>query len=303
MVSLLSFAAAAFASDVVQGAHTAGMGGVGVASANDNAGITLNPGLIGLVERYDVHAHVRFGPTGDLQWAATALDARTSDVFGAGFAYSGDRFDPPLRNSDLPGWSLPDEELSNHRRQDDYTLAFGLPVLDRRASIGLGVLFSRFTHDLHGKGSTADLHAGIGVRPADWVTVGIGLRNFVQVDSPQDRPISAVAGGRLEAGGRFAVEANLWWTADPLAASKESFAIGAEVSPAETLRVRLGASRDGAFAQNRLTFGLGLVGKSGGGIDYALLVPLPGEPLQFRSLVHQIAFRFRAPEDLLESDR
>ena len=299
----------AFGSDVVQGAHTAAMGGVGVAAPHDNAGITLNPGLIGLVERYDFHAHLRFGPTGDIQWAATALDARTSKSFGAGFAYSGDRFDPPLLQNQLPGWSLPGEQLENRRREDDFTLAFGVPVLGRRLSFGTSVLFSRFNHDRDGSGSTADLHAGVGFRPFDGLTLGLGVRNFVPVESTQDRPLSWVAGARLESPAdrdtgvrRVALEANLWSSTDPFAARALSIAAGAAVAPSDALRVRAGVFRDGPLQRTRLTMGLGLATRRGGGLDYAMLLPIAGQPLKGNTLVHQIAIRFNAPEDILEPE-
>ncbi len=300
MVNLLFVGATALAADVVQGANSAAMGGTGVASPHDNAAITLNPGLIGLVERYDFHAHVRFGPEGDLQWAATALDARTSKRFGAGLAYAGDRFDPELRQSQLPGWSLPGEELENRRREDDFTLAFGVPVLNRRLSVGAGLLFSRFNHDRDGRGSTADLHVGVGLRPVDWVTLGVGVRNFVPIDSPQDRALSFVFGGRIDAADRLALEANVWASRDPIADSPVTVAVGAELAPSETSRVRLGVFRDGPISRTRLTAGFGLVTKRGGGLDYALLMPIAGQDFAWRTLVHQIALRFSAPEDILE---
>lgn len=302
MVILLLVGATALGADVVQGANTAAMGGVGVAAPQDNAAITLNPGLIGLVERYDFHAHVRFGPTGDLQWAATALDSRTSEKFGAGFAYSGDRFDPPLRQNDLPGWSLPGEELGNRRRENDFTLAFGVPVLDRRLSLGLGALLSQFNHDRDGQGSTADLHAGIGFRPVDWLTLGVGVRNFAPINSVQDRPLSWVAGGRVEAADKVALEANLWSSTDPLADSAISIAAGVEVAPSDAARFRVGVFRDGPISRTRVTAGFGLVTSRGGGLDYALLIPVAGDDFAWRTFVHQIAFRFSAPEDLLEDE-
>ncbi|MEO0605642.1 MAG: hypothetical protein AAF211_29690 [Myxococcota bacterium] len=313
MVNLLLVGAAALGADVVQGANTAAMGGIGVAAPNDNAGITLNPGLLGLVERYDFHAHVRFGPLGlardrgpddegrrtDLQWAATALDARTSSRFAAGFAYSGDRFQPPLQENQLPGWSLPGEQLANRRRENDFTLAFGVPLLDRRLSLGASVLYSQFNHDRDGRGSTADLHAGIGLRPLDWITLGFAVRNFVPVASSQDRDLSFVAGGRLESA-RVAVEANLWSSTDPLANAPLSIAVGGEVAPSPTTRVRVGVLREGPLGRTRLTAGFGLATKRGGGLDYALQLPVAGDELRLNTLVHQIAFRFSAPEDLLE---
>lgn len=303
MVPLLLASAAALAADVVQGANTAAMGGVGVAAPSDNAAITLNPGLIGLVERFDFHAHFRLGPTGDLQWAATAIDSRTSERFGAGFAYSGDRYDPPLTNNELPGWSLPGEELANRRRQDDFTLGLGVPLLGRRLSLGASVLFSRFNHDRDGKGSTADVHVGIGVRPVEWLTVGAGIRNLAPIPSPQDRPLSWVAGARLEAT-RAAIEGNVWSSTDPLAPSSWSIAAGGEVSPTVGTRVRLGMFRDGPLQRTRLTAGFGLVSERGGGLDYALMVPVAGQELRPGTLVHQIAVRFSAPdEDLLDPER
>ncbi|MEN0066643.1 MAG: hypothetical protein AAGA48_31205 [Myxococcota bacterium] len=314
MLYLFMALAPAFGADVVQGANTAAMGGIGAAAANDNASITLNPGLLGLVERYDFHAHLRLGPNlncparedceggSDRQWAATALDARTSKRFAAGFAYSGDRFSPPLRQNELPGWKLPDEELGNRRRQDDFTLSLGVPFWERRMSLGLGLLYSRFNHDRDGSGSTADLHAGWGFRPVNALTLGVGVRNFVPTNSVQDRPLSVVAGLRITAADIVAVEANLTSTSEPLADSRWSFAAGAEAALGSSFRLRLGAVRDGPLAVTQLTTGLGIATKRGGGLDYALSIPLAGRDLRGNTLIHQFAIRFSAPEDILEED-
>lgn len=327
MVVLLHWLLAAHASDVVQGANSTAMGSTGAADPYDNAAITLNPGMLGLVERYDFHGHARFGPRGGLQWGATALDGRTSKRFAAGFAYSGDRLTRELRQNELPGWReipRPDstedetelEALTDRRRQDDFTLSIGVPLFGRRVAIGTGVLFSLFNHDRDGQGNTADLHAGIGLRPFKWLSAGFSVRNFVPIDSPQDRPLSYVGSLRLMARDRedverFAVEANIVSTDDPFAASRLSWGLGAQAASG-SLRFRAGVFRDGgaaradlAVGQQRtlLTTGLGLVSKRGGGFDYSLLIPVAGDDLRGNTLIHQISFRFSAPDDILEDDR
>jgi hypothetical protein len=282
----------ALAGDVVQGANQLAMGGVGAADPGDNAAITMNPGMLGLQERYDLHGHFRLGPTAGMQWAATALDARTSDIVSLGLAYSGDRFEPPLRDSDLPGWSLPGEELGNQKRYHDFTGGLSVALLDRKLSLGFGGNVGLYDHERQGDGWFWDLHAGFGARPVEAVTFGAAVRNFAP-GGPEDRPLSVLGGVRGETD-RVAVEANVGWLAQVADdRSPLSFGAGVEVPFAEVVRARLGGRWEGPVALPYVTAGIGYEGPDGG-LEYGLSVPI-GSETTLGSSVHSVSVRFGAP--------
>ena len=302
----------AFAGDVVQGANLLGMGGVGVAAPSDNAAVTLNPGLIPLRKRYDVHAHLRYGPTAGLQWAATAVDARTSSDVMAGAAYSGDRFDPALTNADLPAWSLAGEPIENRKRFHDLAFALAIPMAQRRIGAGLAGNVTWFNHDQQGQGRRFEMHAGLGASITKSWTVGASARNFLPLDR-EDRPLQLLAGTRFEDLENVAFEVNVsraWVTSgstqlvfDTAAAQAPErpsalSVIGGVEKVVKNAQVRAGGGWDGPRNRPILTFGLGLTDTSGG-IEYGLLVPLVAD-LDFASTVHQISVRFGAPAEIEE---
>ncbi len=314
MVSLLlGWASTAHAADVVRGANLLGMGDVGVAAPADNAGITLNPGLLGLRERYDFHAHGQLGPDLGLQWAATAMDGRTSKRVAAGLAYSGDRFEPALTNADLPAWSVAGEEIRNRKRLHDITGGLAVPLLSRRLSLGVSGALTLFNHDQGGQGRRFDMHAGVGLEPVKGVTVGASLRNFL-VTAEQNRPTELLAGLRLERASAVALEMNVGhtWVSDdlgaleisgPAATLREiptpwSFAGGVDAR-AGSARVRAGASWRGPTRKAYATLGIGTREADGGGVEYALAIPL--RDLTLAGTIHQISIRFGAPPPIEES--
>lgn len=304
MLSLSLVGSLALASDVVQGANLLGMGRVGAAAASDNAAITLNPGLLGLRERYDFHAHFRLGPMGpgsgdaqagppSLQWAATAMDARTSSAVALGFAYSGDRLDAPLTDRDLPGWWLPGEEITNRKRYHDFAGALAIPLLDRRLSLGLGGNVGLYNHDRQGEGLLWDLHLGLGLQPTPGLTLGLSARDLVP-GAGEDRPAQLLGGIRAEDAGNVAFEANVGYTWVP---EGEPLSVGAGLEKvAGGAQLRLGGLWSGPEDQLYATAGLGMTDE-GGGIEYGIAVPL-GPELSLGALVHQVSVRFGAPAEI-----
>ncbi|HHO54149.1 MAG TPA: hypothetical protein ENK18_25580 [Deltaproteobacteria bacterium] len=278
-----------------------GMGRVGVAAPSDNAAITLNPGLLGLRERYDFHAHFRLGPAGPaprgevggglgLQWAASAMDARTSSAVALGFAYSGDRFDAPLADRDLPGWWIPGEEITNRKRYQDFAGGLAIPLLDRHLSVGLGGDVGLYDHDRQGEGLFWDLHLGVGLQPTEGLTLGLSARDLLPGDG-EDRPMQLLAGLRAEDQGNLAFEINAGHTWVD-AASPLSLRAGLEkiLGHAE---LRLGGGWSGPEGQTYATAGIG-TSDEGGGLEYGVAVPLSPDPSP-GALLHQISIRFGAP--------
>ena len=299
------------AADVVQGANLLGMGGVGVAAPSDNAGITLNPGTLGLRERFDFHAHGRLGPDLGLQWAGSAMDARTSSAVAVGFAYSGDRYEPPFSNADLPAWVVSDVEPRNRKRFQDFAGAIAVPMLDRRLSVGIGGVLTQFDHDQQGSGSRFDMHAGLGIAAAEWLTLGASVRNFIPLAS-QDRPLQVLAGIHLQDEGNVAFEANLgraWVAPGGLLVALGDIATRRVEDPSpwtvaagidKTIggaQLRAGGSWVGPSRRGFATLGIGTVDEGNGGIEYAVVVPVTGD-VDLGSTIHQISVRFGAPQDL-----
>ena len=289
------FAAVAGAADVVQGANLLGMGRVGAAASRDNAAITLNPGLLGLHERYDFHAHFRYGPDAGLQWAASAMDGRTSGAVALGLAYSGDRFSPPLTDRDIPAWWPSGEEIPNRKRNDDVTAGLAVPMLQRRVSLGFGGTLGWYNHDRQGSGQLWDLHAGIGVKPIEALTLGLSLRNWAPTVN-EDRPTQLLAGIALSDPDSIALEVDIGqtfgWVPHPL-----TFAAGIDKRVAGA-DLRFGGAWVGPEDTGFVTAGLGYT-DSGGGIEYGLSVPVTGD-VTLAATVHQISVRFGAPAPIEE---
>lgn len=314
VLSLVLAGAPSFAADVVQGANLLGMGTVGVAAPADNAAVTMNPGAIGLRKRFDLHVHGRVGPTAGLHWAATAVDARTSDVVAAGFAYSGDRFEPAVTAADLPAWSISGEEIRNRKRYHDFAGAIAVALLDRRISLGVGGALSVYDNDQQGSGRSFDMSAGLGVAPIDALTLGVSIRNFLP-HARQDRPAQILAGIRVEDPTSFAIEVNAsrgWLPAPTDLVAVAGLATAAEDPSVWTfsggidkrfggVRVRAGGTWQGESRLPFATFGIGSHQDDGLGFEYGLAVPLTSD-LRFSSTVHQISFRFAAEAEIDPND-
>jgi len=296
LASFLAWTPAASGADVVQGANLLAMGGVGAAAPADNASVTVNPGLLGLQQRYDFHAHFGVDHSLGLQWGATAVDARTSDIVTLGFAYSADRFEPPLRDAELPGWSLPDEEIRNRKRTNEVAASASVALFDRKIAIGTGAVANRFQHDRQGSGTHWDLHSGIGVRPIEALTIGVAVRDWLSLEG-EDRPLQVLGGVRGESD-VVAVEADVGWQPEVfLGGSSLQVGAGAEVA-AGSLRLRAGGRHDGPSTTSWLTGGLGY-SNEGAGLDYGLAVPLSrGVSSAGVVPIHRVSVRFGAPSEI-----
>jgi hypothetical protein len=313
LIGLAGLAAtSASAADVPRGANLLALGGTGAANPHDNAALALNPGLLGLVERYDFQAQFAYGPTNALQWGLNGMDGRNSALAG-GFAYSGDRFEPRVRTEDLPGWREVGAEVRNRMRLHDLAVALALPLLDRRLAFGLSSAITWYNHDLLGKGVAFDLQGGVGVRPIDALTFGVAVRNFLPLRGGVDRPTSVVGGVRVEAPGislgeprpaPVAIEANAEWIPRQPPSLQDALPLvlsaGVEL-PLGAARIRAGGRRDvGGLAW--VTAGLGYE-REGTAVEYGVGIPtnpvLGPRQSALASTVHAIQIRFEAPPEEL----
>ncbi len=286
---LLGFSVAAWAEPEVLGADLAAQGGVSLAADGSNASITTNPGLLALNQRYDFSAQFGVGPSTGLHWAAGGMDGRTSDAVALGFMYAGDRYEPALATSELPGFWPIGQEIPNMKRQHDFVLALATPIVRDRLSVGLGGYVTIFNNDRDGKGTTGNLDAGLGWKVSDYVTVGASGNNLLPFDPLSERPLTAGAGVRVH-GPLAAIEVDGGYLDEDGKGPPVFVAAGGELAPGGA-RIRGGYRFEGAARQSVITAGLGVFSE-GGALEYGIDIPVGAG---WGALSHVIGVRFGAP--------
>ena len=103
-------ASPALAGDDFYTARAEGLGRATLADPYGNTTLSTNPGMMGILERYYFHGAYRIGPTSDMEWSFSALDARTAPV-AFGIAYRGTFEKPPITLDEMPGFIVPGEEI------------------------------------------------------------------------------------------------------------------------------------------------------------------------------------------------
>lgn len=285
---LLLASTAALATDRVEGADTLAQGSTTVANPYSIGSVNANPAAVGLVERYIFGVGFHYGGRG-IHWQATAIDTQTSKA-AFGLTYSGDRYNPPLTEAELPGWTVPGQELTNKKRTHDLGFALAAPFLERRLVFGLGGSVSFFDNERSGKGTTGNLNAGVAARPQPWVSLGLSGRNLLPIDDAgSDRPMEIVGSTWLGQVGiaSFAFEGGV----RPESTSLLLLATGVEVNPTEASAVRAGwRLQDGGHL---LSLGAG-GGTEEGSVDFAIQAPTNrfGKPLDW---TYMLSIRFLAP--------
>jgi hypothetical protein len=290
---VLAFSVDARAEPEVLGADMTAQGGVSLAADTSNASITTNPGLLALNRRYDFSAQFGVGPSGGLHWAAGGMDGRTSEAVALGFMYAGDRYEPNLRTSELPGFWPIGEEIPNMKRQHDFVLALATPIVRDKLSVGLGGYVTYFNNDRDGKGATGNLDAGLGWKVSDYVTVGASGNNLLPFDPLSQRPLTAGAGVRVH-GPVAAIEVDGGYLEGSGPGAPAFVAAGAELAP-KALRIRGGYRYEGNVEQSVVTAGLGVFSE-GGALEYGIDIPVGGS---WGSLSHVIGVRFGAPPGIV----
>ncbi len=289
---LLGFSVDVRAEPEVLGADLTAMGGVSLAADESNASITTNPGLLGLNPRYDFSAQFGVGPTSGLHWAAGGMDGRTSEYIALGFMYAGDRWEPPLRTDELPGWWEVGEPIPNMKRQHDFMLSLATPIVRDKLAFGLGGYVTTYNNDRNGKGTTGNLDAGLGWKVSDYITVGASGNNLLPFDPLSQRPLTAGGGVRFHGPvGAFEVDGGY---IDGAGNGAPVFgAAGFELAP-KSGRIRGGYRYEGLTSQSILTAGLGL-STEGGALEYGIDIPLGGG---WSAISHVVGVRFGAPPAL-----
>ena len=162
----------AFGAEDPLGADALAMGSSAIALSRSNAVTAVNPGLLGLEQRYDFEGSFVYGPGKGTHWMGAAVDGRTSSAVGLGFIYSGDVYETAPRTPELPGWTESGEDIENVKRFHDFTLGMAIPMFQRRLALGFNGNLSLANHDLAGKSTDGNGDVGLAARPVDGVTLG-----------------------------------------------------------------------------------------------------------------------------------
>jgi len=286
---MILFLMSAWALDRVEGADTLALGSTTTANPYATGGITGNPAIIGTEKRYNFGGAFSYGGRG-VHWQATAIDSVTSSV-AFGMAYSGDRFNPPLTQAELPGWSVAGQEISNLKQTNTVNFALGIPTTDRRFVGGIGGALSFFNNERGGKGTTGNLTAGLAYRPDPRVSIGLTGRNLLPIADPrQERPLEVLGGVWL---GELGIAAFSVDGGARIDSSKPLLlATGLELSPSATSALRTGWRYDEGI--NYISLGAG-AGNPDGSIDIGIQAPTNRltQPIDW---TFQLSLRFKAPD-------
>jgi hypothetical protein len=269
------------------------MGWAGIANPESNSAPTVNPGLLGLSERYHFGGQFAYGPHPQAGWAVTAVDSRTIKSLAIGVTYNRSVDDPELAVEELPGWIPIGTPISNRRVFHDVTLAAAVPLLDRRISFGVNGTVSIFDHDRLGNGLTGNLDTGLGIRPVDFFTLGLAGRNLLPIAAQTDRPATLSYGLRLGTAELGGIEVNMDQILEDTDGAPWELAAGLEKA-AEAVQVRGGWRYDGPESRHWLTLGLG-AGSSSGSLGYSIALPLTD--FTAGGMIHQISLRVSMQTD------
>ncbi|MEZ4321217.1 MAG: hypothetical protein R3F61_27325 [Myxococcota bacterium] len=281
--------ATALAADRVEGADTLAVGSTAVANPYGMGGIAANPAIIGLEERYQFGGGFSYGGRG-IHWQAGAIDSLTSAA-AFGLTYSGDLYNPPLTEEELPGWAVPGVELTNHKRTHDLGFALGAPFFENRFVVGLGGSLAFYNHERSGKGTTGNMSAGLAYRPDPHVAIGLSGRNLLPVRAgASDRPMELLGGLWLGENGVAAL--SLEGGARPESSKPLLLASGIEVNASEAAAMRAGwRLQDGV---HNLALGAG-GGTTDGSVDIGIVAPANRltKPLDWTFM---LSLRFKGPD-------
>jgi hypothetical protein len=288
LLLLGSAGSVAHAGEVHAGANVVGAGGASTALIGDNSAVTGSPAMLALTERYDGLGLGTLGPVGALSAGLSAVDSRTNTL-ALGLAYRRGQISLPLTEDDLPGWVVPGEEPTNREFSDDLTLALAVPLADRKVSIGLNGTMLWWKRERRGRGFTGNLDLGLAIAPAELFTVALNGRNLLTMVKDEDLPLAGVLGVRV--GDREALQGLIDVSLQAGSGASLSFGLDGSTGPAT---YRVGYAWDGLSQQHRATWGLGVINEAGG-FEYAMQVPVTGNPHGFAGVVHAISVRITPP--------
>lgn len=257
-----------------------------VAAPREVAATAVNPAAMALAPFYDGGLYGSLGT--DFGWGGAAVDAESLEGVAIGVSARRSYTRVPWTDENLPGWleggELPSNKLSTREAQ----LALAVPFFERRLSLGLSGMLSRYDSDRYGAGWTGDIDVGLAALPHRRLAVGLVARNLLPFDAPRTTPMGFLGGVRLrddedllgfevDAGVSLATEG---WDLDLRAGG--SARIG-------ELELRAGWRLAGAHF---VTAGIGWHNDAGS-VGYALSVPIA--PFDLATQTHMLGVTLHIP--------
>lgn len=216
----------------------AGMAGAGVANTSDNAAIRRNPAAMVLEDSYI--GQLDFGFPDGWRLQTSVKDTHTS-LFGAGLSYTRNHFSPDVSSSDMPGWVLPDEEITNDTAEESYRVGAGLADEDRMKALGVGLVWDRKNEELRGISHAIEADASAAARLGARWTLGVIARDVLP-ETPDNlvgsRPWSAEAGAWLAAAEWMGIAADGIWQSEGEFGAR----LGTQLAAGESVRLRAGGA-------------------------------------------------------------
>ena len=183
----MMLAATAFGAEDPLSPQTVSEGQTSMARVSDLSAIVVNPAMMSLSSDYEGYAFGELNGGDAWRWGVAALDSFTSKTIALGVSYSGETYEPPLTDADLPGWGALGQDVSNQKRHNDLTFALSAPLAQRRLSIGTNLDWAIYDHDRQGRGAEVDLGAGFGWRASEHALVGLAVRNILPGEATLNR--------------------------------------------------------------------------------------------------------------------
>jgi hypothetical protein len=284
----LGCSTAAHAEDNI-GAQHEGAGGVAIADPRTNAAITLNPGALGLTDRFDVEFLVNAGGGRNFRWGLSAVDARTNEFISFGLVYNGGLTSVDFLPAELPAWAEVGEDLRNAKQKHELTAALATNLFDRRLGIGLNGTLQIHNTRFGGNRTLGNLDVGIAARPIDYLTLAFAARDLVTVEDTFDQPLTlsyAVRGGVEELiTASFEGDVRM----EHVVNSGLDFRFGVDGTIRKLVKVRGGWDYNGDSTIHGFSWGVGLFSADNGTLNYAMRIPVNDPDLVFGRIEHTLS--------------
>jgi len=229
------------------------------------------PAMTTMAPRYDLAAGFRLGPDRVRLTQIEALDS-SKGAYSMGVAFLWETANRAMDPSELPGWSLPDEDFSEVRTH--YTLLAvggGYSWLDRKVSLGASVIRMSESSSLGESARSYEATASLAARPVEPLYLVVSVENLVP-DTDLDAPLKVSGGIRGLPDEIVAIEADLEVDLESRAPDPAvSYMAGLEVFAGEQVPLRVGYRHDALLDAEQGTAGVGITSEEAS-LDYGVRV-------------------------------